>query len=315
MAGRQFALYFSWSRPAEIEVDLGILENRYPTLFEFRRAIWPMADALRNPANFSQDVSGFLDHVVLFDFERFRQVIVEVTGNEVPIFQRESSKTQCQILDDNLLAEIDTLIVISLDHLRTNQTATVGEIQAIRSFLSREDRCVIVCPHHLIGVDNNHRETEFNHHGDRLVPPEQQIGGFARALLHGLDFELENQFGLSPGRTARGEPAKLNVSSDLDTWSVLHGVETFNLHPHLPHLSCTAGNSGKIAVLARQPINSAASGHPFVDAGNRSFNAFLQLESPDIGGKLFVCDATLWSSAFSGLPSLERLWKNLAEMT
>jgi hypothetical protein len=31
-------------------------------------------------------------------------------------------------------------------------------------------------------------------------------------------------------------------------------------------------------------------------------------------GQLFVCDATLWSSAFGGLGSLQNLWRNLAQL-
>ena len=33
-----------------------------------------------------------------------------------------------------------------------------------------------------------------------------------------------------------------------------------------------------------------------------------------VAGKLFVCDATLWSSAFGGLGSLQNLWRNLARL-
>ncbi|WP_218932684.1 hypothetical protein [Roseimaritima multifibrata] len=217
-------------------------------------------------------------------------------------------------MDDELLQDVDTLIVISLDHMRTNQAATVGEIEAIKSFLAREDRCVIVCPHHAIGETQQIREVEFNHHGDRLVPPEQRIGGFARTLLKGLGFSVANQFGLSPGKTSNGEPDRLRVYRDLDTLNLLHGVETFNLHPHLPHFATSDCDDHRVSVLAKQPIDANATPHPFVQAGNRLFDAFLQLHSPDIGGSLFVCDATLWSSAFGGLTSLERLWKNLASM-
>jgi hypothetical protein len=44
-SGRRFALYFSWSRSLETAAELGKLENRYPTLFEFRRAIWPLYES------------------------------------------------------------------------------------------------------------------------------------------------------------------------------------------------------------------------------------------------------------------------------
>lgn len=80
MASRRVCLYFSWNRPKEISVELGDLDNRYPTLFEFRRAIWPMYEWASDPTRYNQDVSGFLDHVVLFDFQAFHNVIVEETG-------------------------------------------------------------------------------------------------------------------------------------------------------------------------------------------------------------------------------------------
>jgi hypothetical protein len=37
MSGRQVALYFAWSRPDEVTAPLGILDNRFPALFEVRR--------------------------------------------------------------------------------------------------------------------------------------------------------------------------------------------------------------------------------------------------------------------------------------
>lgn len=311
---RRFALYFSWSRPAELGAEHGILENRYPTLFEFRRALWPIADGLRDPSRFKQDISGFLDHVILSDFEQFRQLVAEETGHEVPVVQRLDAKTSPSLLDESFLDAVDTLIVISLDHVRTEQTCSPAEVEALRSFLASEGKCVVVCPHHEIGSRETSREEEFSHHGDRLVPSEQQIGGYARSLLRQLGFAVMNQFGLAPGRAADGGPAELLVYRDLDPGGLLEGVRTFNLHPHLPHLSYPADLNERVKVLARQPIDSSAEPHPFFEMGNRAFNALLELTSDYMGGRLLVCDATLWSSAFGGLPSLRQFWRNLAQM-
>jgi hypothetical protein len=102
---------------------------------------------------------------------------------------------------------------------------------------------------------------------------------------------------------------------DLDDNNVLKGVTTFNLHPHLPHLHVPESLSGSVRVLAKQMINPAASNHPFVEAGNRYFNSLLWI--PPDGNRaanVFVCDATIWSSAFGGVKSLETFWKNLAGM-
>ena len=316
MTSRRFGVYFAWSRPLEIGAELGILENRFPTLFELRRALWPVFEQLRDPSQFHQSIQGFMDHVILADFDRFRQVIKEVTGHEVPVIQREGDKPPTGQLDDDLLKNLDTLIVVSLDHLRTSQAATPGEIQLIRQFLSHEEHCVVVCPHHDVGVveTRSAQEMEFRHHGDITMPPQQRFSGFARSVLTGLGFPIENQFGLNPARASDGSPALLDVYPDLDDLNILHGVTTFTRHPHLPHLHVPPQIADKVDVLARQPINLAASRHPFVDAGNRFFNALLRLRSSDIGGSLFACDATVWTSAFGGLESLQTFWGNLAKL-
>ncbi len=57
MAGRQFGLYFAWSRPAEIGAVLGKLDNRFPSLFEFRRILWPEFEKLADPARFWRRVA------------------------------------------------------------------------------------------------------------------------------------------------------------------------------------------------------------------------------------------------------------------
>lgn len=317
MAQRRFALYFSWSRPKEIGADLGVLPNRYPTLFEFRRAIWPLYEWASDPRHYRQDVAGFLDHVVLFDFKTFDRAISEATGHPVSLIQRVDDEPPVQELDEDFLKDIDTLIVVSLDHLITEQHPTEGEVQAVQHFLEREEACLIVCPHHDVGVqeDTASQEEEFRHHGDRLVPPQQRIGGFGKSLLASLGLSVENRYGLNPGRNpGDNSPAPLLSAPDLDELRILEGVGTFNLHPHLPHLYVPP-TLGAARVLARQPINLDAARHPFVEAGNRYFNALVWI-APDgsRAGNVFVCDATLWSSAFGGVQSLQRFWTNLASL-
>jgi hypothetical protein len=318
MAGRRFALYFAWSRPAEIGADLGVLPNRYPTLFEFRRAIWPLYEWASDPANFSQDISGFLDHVILFDFRPFDRAVSEVTGHPVSLIQRVDDQPPVREIDEDFLRDIDTLIVVSLDHFRTEQRPTDGEVQAIEHFLEREESCLVVCPHHDVGAgdDQSSRETELRHHADGLVPSQQRIGGFARSLLDELGLPVENRYGLNPARRKEdNSPADLQLLSDLDELRILRGVSTFNLHPHLPHLYLPEPLAGTARVLARQPINPQAQSHPFVEAGNRYFDALVWI--PPGGrraGNIFVCDATLWSSAFGGVDSLKNFWGNLADL-
>jgi hypothetical protein len=61
------------------------------------------------------------------------------------------------------------------------------------------------------------------------------------------------------------------------------------------HLFVPPRSAALIEVLAQQPINPSASGHPFVEAANRVFNALLQVRREAVGGRLFICDATMWS--------------------
>lgn len=315
---RRFALYFSWSRPQEIGSELGKLENRYPALFEFRRAIWPLYEWTASPSQYKQDISGFLDHVVLFDFQHFSDIISEVTGNPVSLIQRRSDDGFVQSLDESFLEDIDTLIVVSLDHFATEQKPTAAEVEAIKKFLQREDACLLVCPQHDVGSkdDRASREVEFLHHGDRLVPAQQRIGGFAIAILAELGFPIENQFGLNPAKSSKdNSPAPLLAFPELDDLKILQGVTTFNLHAHLPHYFVPDFLKKSVRVLAKQLINPDASSHPFVEAGNFYFNALLWI--PPNGNRaanIFVCDATLWSSAFSGVRSLEVFWQNLANL-
>lgn len=328
MKPRKVGLYFAWSRPAEIQVDLGVLENRYPTLFEFRRALWPRVEALKNPQTHAQSVQGFLDHVILSDFERFRTVVKEATGQEVEVIQRLGDQPPARELDRDFLDRFDTLIVVSLDHFRTQQEATAGELDALRDFLRQEDRCLFLCPHHDLGAASEpdspdpakqnlaQQLLEHTHHGDSLVPGQQRIGGFARSIFKGLGLPVENCWGLSPA-SMNGQPAPLKIEkSALDTvdLALLDGVDTFNLHPHLPHLDIAPGSERTVEVLARQAINPGAAPHPFVTAGNQTFNALVRAHPIQVGGRIYVNDATLWSSAFGGDQSLIRFWQNLARM-
>jgi hypothetical protein len=321
MNERKFLLYFSWSRYLETAAGLETLENRYPALFEFRRAIYPHYEAYADPEKYNQFLEGFLDNVVLSDFEAFRQFIQKETNHLPEVVQREHGKGENNYLSKELLenaetgaAEIDTLIIVSLDHFKNEQTARESEIEAVRQFLRRENACLFVCPHHFIGDDAETQIVEHEHHGDVLVPAQQKIGGFGRSLLKELGVEAENRFGLSPAANADGSPAPLLIDEEADELGVLEGVTTFNLHPHLPHLEIV-DQTGELRVLARQSINPNAPPHPFVKIGNTAFNALLWAKPcGERKGNIFICDATLWSSAFGGLESLKTFWKNIAAL-
>jgi hypothetical protein len=325
MRGRRFALCFSWSRSREGGAPLGVLENRYPALFEFRRTVWPNYEWTSDPVRYRQDVAGFLDHVILFDFKRFIDVIECRTGTRVRVLEREQENTRRFLLDDRLLNDVDTLVVVSLDHVRTSQQASGEEVEAVNAFLARDGSCLVVSPHHDIGVCGpglSSQRAERAYHGDSLVPAEQRIGGFARSLLSGLGLPIENQFGLRPAGNAAdaSRPAPLHCVPDLDRLQLLAGVDTFNLHPHLPHLFVPESLAGHALVLAKQSLSlqtqPGADVHPFVAAGNRVFNSLVWAPPrAKRAGHVLVCDATLWSAAFGGLASLERFWTNLADMS
>lgn len=309
---RRFTLYFAWDRLAENAASLGNLENRYPTLFEFRREIWPHFEHASGEKD--QGVLGFMDHVVLSDFQHFRDVASAGTARDVQQVQRCLGKLSP--INDELLTDTDTLIVVSLDHARTSQMPSVVEVEAVNRFLSRPESWLIVCPHHDIGTvgpDIASQEIELRHHSDKLVPAAQDIGGYARGLLEAIGVPVRNKFGLNPATSADGSPGSLFVNGG-DDLGLLAGVTTFNTHPHLPHLEVSPIARDRVRVLARQPINPLASPHPF-SRSNTHFDALVW--SPPIGarrGHVLVCDATLWSSAFGGLASLERFWANLMEM-
>lgn len=340
MTQRKFLLYFSWSRFLENSSPLETLENRYPALFEFRRALYPNFEAFADPEKYNQFMEGFLDYVVLSDFEVFRKEIEKATNHLPPVVQREHAKGENNYLNNVLQppptekaesgnaagsesgsaesgSETDTLIIVSLDHFKSEQAASADEIEAVRRFLAREGSCLFVCPHHFIGDDEKTQVAEHEHHADPLVPAQQKIGGFGRSLLKALGVDVENRFGLSPAASDDGSPAPLVINYEADETGILEGVKTFNLHPHLPHLEICgqAGEGGDVRVLARQPINPKAAPHPFVKAGNTAFNALLWVKpNGERKGNVFVCDATMWSSAFGGLESLKTFWRNIASL-
>ena len=158
------------------------------------------------------------------------------------------------------------------------------------------------------------QEVEYRHHGDPTIPPQQSFSGFARSLLEAIGVPIENRYGLNPAKSGSGDPEELEINRGADRFNVLEGVTTFNRHPHLPHFEKPSASQAIYDVLARQKINMAAPPHPFTLSGRRDFDALLQARSEVFAGRLLVCDATMWSSAFGGLASLQRFWTNLARL-
>jgi hypothetical protein len=180
MSNRNVALYFAWNRPDEANAQLGILDNRWATIFEIRRVNWPKSEHLAGPAK-DQGIDGTLEYHVLANYQTFAQRTQAWTENPLKIVERIAA-TQT-LLDEEFLSGIDTLIVISLDSWRARQTAEPQEITAVKAFLANPNHSIFVCPHHDVGnVDGlapeetiKRQEAELLHHGDRAIPPQQAL--------------------------------------------------------------------------------------------------------------------------------------------
>jgi hypothetical protein len=162
--------------------------------------------------------------------------------------------------------------------------------------------------------DYDQRQEEYLHHGDRLVPRQQRFTTYTRDLMQMLDVPVHNVWGLRPA-LKDGEIAPLTKFVDADELCLLEGVPTLNFHPHLPHYEVTEPGSGRIRVLARQPVDLDRP-HPFTKAGNTEFNIVLWM--PPEGerkGDIILVDSTHFTTLFGGTASLERFWRNLAQMS
>ncbi len=151
MASRRIAVYYAWSRPDEIGAPHGVIENRFPAVFELRRMLYPRLQELADPSLIDQGVGGFLDHIMKKNFSAFVEQAGAQTGRPVLEMERVQDDGRRILLDDERLQGVDTLIVISFDSIRTAQKANDRELGAIRAFLAGPGRLLVVSPHHDIG--------------------------------------------------------------------------------------------------------------------------------------------------------------------
>jgi hypothetical protein len=312
---RRFSIYWTWSYPWEANRDVTELDNRFSTITEVRRVAWPNYETSEfSEQMFLQGIAGTLELFHLSTLA-FQQVVGEATEQPVAVYQRIDQAGQRLPIDERVLADTDTLMVFGLDHMVTEQEATLEEIEPIRQFLTREGTCLILGPHHDVGVssDQKERAMEYAHHGDPLVPRQQRFGKYTRSLMKGLGVPVENRYGLRPAVVnGTNQIAPLTASRDLDSRGWLKGVTTFNFHPHLPHYALTTDDTKSICILATQPIDLSRP-HPFTEAGNTEFNNFLWM--PPTGsraGDILLADSTIFTTLFGGVESLETFWKNLA---
>ena len=313
---RRVSIYVTWSYPAEAGRNPYELDNRFSTMTEVRRVAWPAyeAPAWSDPLQFQQGIAGSLE-LFFWAWAPFQQFITERTGHVVPVFQRIDQAGFKLPLDERILSDADTLMVFGLDHMVTEQEAAPEEIEALRQFLKREGTCLILGPHHDVGVSSDPavRNMEYLHHGDALVPRQQRFGKYTRSLISGLGIPVENRYGLRPALVPGTKKlVPLSIAKDLDTRGWLQGVTTFNFHMHLPHYAVTTDDTRSIHVLARQPIDMSRP-HPFTEAGNREFNMFLWMPpGGDRAGDVLMADSTIFSVLFGSDESLENFWRNIA---
>jgi hypothetical protein len=297
-AGRRFTIYSSWSYPWEANRDLTDLDNRFSTITEVRRVAWPNYEKPEfSEKVFMQGIAGTLELFHLSTL-RFQNLVGEVTGQPVIVYQRIDQAGQKLPIDNAVLADTDTLMVFGLDHMLTEQEASQAEIEAIREFLTREGTCLLIGPHHDVGATQDVRrlQMEYTHHGDPLVGRQQRFGLYTRTLMKGLGVPVENRWGLRPAVVKdTNQVAPLAAMRDLDTQGWLANVSSFNFHQHLPHYALTTDDTRSIRVLARQPIDLTRP-HPFIEAGNTEFNTFLWM--PPAGaraGHIVLADLTVFT--------------------
>ena len=322
MSGRNILMYFPWSRPDEEGALLGNLNNRFGALFELRRLQWPKYEDLADIEDFNQGIAGFLDYVLLQNYSLFREDMRIRSGNAVRIVERCTSEGKVMPLDGDFLDSIDILIIVSFDSQRTGQHPNKGELTAIRKFLDDPGHTLFVCPHHDIGgvdgVPSNEmlatQEVEFHHHGDVGVPGQQRLGGFAKSLLRDLGVSVSNKFGLRPAKMRDGSPAPIKINSQADRFNLLQSVRTLHLHPHLPHFEMLGDSPDKLDVLVEQSIDLEAPPHPFTKQGRKTFDALLQSKPNVFGGRLLICDATIWTSTNGGLGGVRQFWGNMTRL-
>jgi hypothetical protein len=314
---RRVSVYWTWSYPWEANRDTTEMDNRFSTMTEVRRVLWPNFETEAfSERMFLQGIAGTLElfHLSIVSFQN---VVGAATGQPVSVFQRIDQAGQRLPLDERILNDTDTLMVFGLDHMVTEQEASGEEIEALKKFLKREGTCLVLSPHHDVGTsdDLKQRQMEYAHHGDPLVPRQQRFGLYTRSLMKGLGVPVENRFGLRPA-TIKGSSklVPLSINRDLDKRQLLKGVNTFNFHMHLPHYAVTPGKENEIHLLASQPIDMSHP-HPFIEAGNSEFNMFLWMPpNEQRAGDILLADSTIFTTLFGGDESLENFWRNIALM-
>ena len=240
---RRVSVYVCWSFPGEANRDIRDLDNRFSTMTEVRRVEWPFWETPEwsDPTMFQQGIAGALE-LFFRAWMPFQALVSEVTGHAVPVFQRVDQAGYRLPLDERVLADTDTLFVFGLDHLLTEQEASVEEIEAVRDWLTREGTCLVLGPHHDVGISEDLKARAMD------TPTTAMPGAATTALrqIHVLPDGGAGRAGRqSVWTAARRGPGHVTHCAvdryrDLDTRGWLNGVSNFSFHKHLPHYAVTA---------------------------------------------------------------------------
>ncbi|MGH8623434.1 MAG: hypothetical protein ACRET3_14970, partial [Burkholderiales bacterium] len=107
---RRVSIYVCWSFPGEANRDVAALDNRFSTMTEVRRVEWPSWEGPEwsDPNLFNQGIAGALE-LFFRAWLPFQQLVGEVTGHVVPVFQRVDQAGYRLPLDERVLSDVDTL--------------------------------------------------------------------------------------------------------------------------------------------------------------------------------------------------------------
>ncbi len=151
MTGRKVVVYYTWSHPEEVNAPLGVIEDRYPTLFEGRRILYPALEELSDRARFDQSVAGFLDNILKRNFAAFVEQTSVQTGHPVIEAMRAAADGKHTPIDADFFRRRRHADHPQLQLFSNPSASQRGRSDGGPEFLSNADHVVAVCPHHDIG--------------------------------------------------------------------------------------------------------------------------------------------------------------------
>jgi len=113
---RRTVVYYSWDATREIDAPLEVIENRFPTLFELRRILYPRYESLSDPMSYPQGIAGFLNHVLRENFLAFVEQ-ARAAGGSVEEIERVRGDGGSTALTPALFESATTLLIISFQFI------------------------------------------------------------------------------------------------------------------------------------------------------------------------------------------------------